>query len=225
MHSRFAIARQALVVACASVAIVGVGYVFAAPTAPPPGSTVDLPLTRGSNAETKTGPLTVAARFTANEICLGGSCKTTWPTSNLQVGYTTVTGQANLVTSTYNYYGSHTYYYWYYNQLYSQYTNYYFYDQNFSVTMPLQVTGVPLNASLASSVRCYLANSGYGYTPAPTSNYYTQSSFWTDATNVSVSVSGTNVVVSGSCRLYLNNGYWNYNYFVVPVSASVQYLY
>lgn len=225
MNTRFAIARQALVVACASIAILGVGYVFAAPTAPPPGSTVDLPLTRGSNAETKTGPLTVSARFTANEICLGGSCKTAWPTSNLQVGYATVSGLQTIVTSSYNYYGSHTYYYYQYNQQYSQYSNYYWSDQNFSITMPLSVTGVALSASLSTYPRCYSANSGYGYTPAPTSNYYTQSSIWSDATNVSVSVSGNNVVVTGSCRLYLNNGYWNYNYFVVPASASVQYIY
>lgn len=219
-------ARQGLVVACASLLLFGVGFVFAAPTAPPPGTSVPLPLTRGAAAETKAGALTIQGQLTASGgICLGGVCRTTWPSSSLQSGYTTVSGTGNYSVSSYNYYGTHTYYYYQYNQQYTQNSNYYWYDYNFSVSAPMSVTGVPLNVSNVTA-RCYNAvNSSYTYTPAPTSSYYTQSSLWVQPTNLSASISGTSVIVTGTCRLYLANGYYQTNYFAIPVSATVQYLY
>jgi hypothetical protein len=89
----------------------------------------------------------------------------------------------------------------------------------------MTVSGVPLNVSNVNA-RCYNAvNSSYSYTPAPTSNYYTMSSYWVQPTGVSASISGNSVVISGTCRLYLMNGYYSTNYYAIPVSATVQYLY
>jgi hypothetical protein len=63
------------------------------PTVAPPGGTVSGPLTTGSVMQTKSGSLGVGGAFTVggnslftgqstfdDSICLGGDCRTTWPT-------------------------------------------------------------------------------------------------------------------------------------------------
>lgn len=220
--------RQALIVAVAVASLSGAGFVFAAPTAPPPGSSIALPLTRGATAETKTGALTLQGGLSVSGgsgLCLNGVCKTSWPSSTVQAGTTTATGQANVTINSYDYTtGNLTYYYYSYGSEYS-YNNYTYYkDYTFSVTASVP-GGVPISMNGTPTVRCYVSNSSYNYTPAPQTYPYSSSNY-TYATNISASFDASNnIIVSGSCKLYLVNGYYNTNYFAIPVTVSVRYLY
>ncbi len=214
--------REGLVVALSTLAIAGAGFVFAAPTAPPPGSSISLPLTRGSTAETKTGPLTISDRLTVNELCLGGSCKTAWPSATIQSGSTTVTpGQQNFnYNSSYNYENNMQSYYTYGNNVYtSSNGGYYLNPQTFSISTPISVTGVPITAT-PPTVRCYSTNSNYTFNAAYCGTYCSSNTF-TYATNVVTTVSGNSVIVSGSCRFYGSGTYG----VAKPDQMTVTYLY
>lgn len=216
------IARQGVVAACAALLLAGVGYVFAAPTAPPPGTTIPLPINTGAAAQTKAGDLTISGRLSATELCLGSNCQTTWPSATVQAGTANATGQTNLSVPQYTQSGySNTIYYRSNNGQEYQYSTYgYFYNHTFSVTA--NVSGVPISIVTTPTVRCYVSNSSYTYTPAPATSGW--SSDYTKATNVSVSFGANNtVVVTGTCTTPVN--YYQVNYFVVPVDVSVRYLY
>lgn len=228
----FAFARQAAIVALAVASISGAGYVFAAPTAPPPGSSIALPLTRGGNAETKTGALTLQGGLSVSGgsgLCLNGVCKTSWPSSTVQAGTTGVTGSQNFTINpyTYNYTGNSTVYYYQYNYEYNYSTYTQWYDTSFSITAPIPGGGVPLAVIGTPSARCYSGSGPGAYTAAPTTNYYTMSSYYAPATNLGYSFdSSGNLVVTGNCRFYLNSGYYYTNYGIAVLNnATVRYIY
>lgn len=232
-HIRFALARQALTVACASIAIAGVGYVFAAPTAPPPGTTVSLPLTRGSGAETKTGPLTIQGALTASGglsvsggsgLCLSGVCKTAWPTASIQSG----TAYPTPGTQTFGYnssssYDSSLYTYYTYGSTQYGYSNggNYITPQNFSIPHTIS-GGVPVSVNLPP-VYCYSTYGSTNFQQAYCGTPYCQSTQYTYATNVTATISGNTVYINGTCRFYSGGG--SYYGAAKPASFSVTYLY
>ncbi len=223
-----------VVLACMSTASVMYVSAITAPTAPPSSTTTPLPLHTGSAAQTKSGALTVSGAVAANGgltvsggsgLCLGGVCKTAWPSSTVQAATAGVSGALNTYcySNNYNpYYGN--YYYYQYNYEYS-YSNggYYYCDLPFSITTAV-VPGVPIGA-LSYDVKCYMTDYNYYYTPA-SPGYY--SSYYSRPSSVSVSFNGSNqAVISGACSLfdpYYNYAYQN-KYTHIDATATVRYLY
>ena len=219
-------ARHGLVVACASILIAGIGYVFAAPTAAPPGSTIPLPLTRGSGSEVKAGALTIQGLLTASAglsvtgstttgtlnattICLGGDCKTAWPSGG---GGTATANGADYHPSyncySYNNYNQLTFYYNGY-----QYSNQYAYNCNnvsYAVTVPSTIaSGKTVSAVVGGTVWCHASGSDFnGYSPSST--YITDSYYPNRIAGTVASVVNNNngtVTVNGTCRFIDYNGY------------------
>lgn len=236
MKSYALISRQAVVVACAVLTLAATSYVFAAPSAPPPGTTIPLPLNEGSAAQTKAGALTITGTLTANGgltvsggsgMCLGGVCKTAWPSSSVQVGNANLTGSQNFsFPANYNNWSTHNYYYYNYGTEYSYNTSTYWNSTAFNITIAPPSGGVPLSVTGTPTVRCYSAYSNFTYTPAPQS-YPNSSSQYTYATGVTVGFdNANNIVVSGNCDFYPNNGYYYTNYGVAAVTGvNVRYIY
>ena len=206
--------------------ILGTGYVFAAPSSPPSAGTgVDLPLNVGSTAQVKEGNLTINGQFEVNgTMCINGDCQTSWPSGGIQVS--TVSGAAFIPNYCYNYtsYDRITYYYYgggpYDNNLYNCGAA----NANFTVTMP---SGLPAGSTIISSsnvtVWCHGGGTSYSYTGNPTT-YVTDSYYVyrTPASDVTISSSGDNMVVSGTCRF--TGGSVSYVYRGIRVeSADVLY--
>ncbi len=63
----------------------GISYAFAwtAPTATPPSGNIAAPLNTGVSAQTKVGALTVNGSLSAPTLCLGGVCRSIWPSGNV----------------------------------------------------------------------------------------------------------------------------------------------
>lgn len=220
-------ARQGMVVACASLLIAGIGYVFAAPTAAPPGSTIPLPLTRGASAEVKSGALTIQGLLTASAglsvtgstttgtlntttICLGGDCKTAWPAGG--GGVSTVTGSAfhpNGYCYTYNYYDQMTYY-----ASGSSYTNYVYNcgSTNFSFTASSTVpSGRTPGTVLGGTVWCHAGGNNYsGYGTSYISDSYYPYRVAATITSIVNNNNGT-VTINGNCR-FTTAGNYSYAY-------------
>lgn len=218
--------REGFVVALSTFAIAGVGFVFAAPSAPPPGSTIPLPLTRGSTAETKAGALTIQGQLTAaGGICLGGVCRTSWPSSSLQSGTVTITPgvQAFGYNSNGNWENNTTAYYTNYGQQQVYSNSGSFVSSNFSITAPSGISSGVLISSSVPVVRCYSSYQQGYYTPAYCNGtYYCSSSPYTYATNVVATTSNTSVTLTGTCKFYTNSGYYGT---AVPDAFSATYLY
>lgn len=216
-------------IALSFMVLVGIGYVFAAPSTPPSsGVGVSLPLTVGSEAQTKAGDLTVSGTLSTptlnattvtgttlniDEICLAGDCQTTWPSGG-GLEAATVSGAAYPYITGYTYhYGNYCYAYYLYQPLtyyvsgypYTQYT-YRCYDANFSVTLPHNLSSGASIVSIDNAiVWCYGSiASSYSVNPGvyPPTSYVNDLYFpyRTQATGVTINQSGNNIVVSGSCK-------------------------
>ena len=206
--------------------ILGTGYVFAAPSSPPSAGTgVDLPLTVGSTAQVKEGNLTINGQLEVNgTMCINGDCQTEWPSGGI-VPFT-VSGAAFIPGYCFNFssYDKLKYYH------FGNFTDQNIYNcgaanANFSVTMP---SGLPAGSTILSSsnetVWCHGGSTNYTYTGDPTT-YVTDSYYYirTAASDVTISSSGDNMVVSGTCRFSSLNASYTYRAIRVE-SADVMYL-
>ncbi len=219
---------QAMTVVVATVSIVGVGYVFAAPTAPPPGSTIPLPLHVGSTAQTKAGALTIQGLLTASAgltvtgnasvsgslsaptICLNGDCKSAWPSGG--GGTATTTNTAAYYTGGYCYSGYN------YSQM-AFYFNGYGYNQpvyncnatGFSFVVPSNIpSGRTAGAMTSGNVWCQSGPSNYnGYNPPSSyiNDSYYQNRVAATVSSITNNNNGT-VTISGSCRPADYYGYY-----------------
>ena len=150
---------SATLVALASISVIGVSYVFAAPSQPPSsGSGVELPLHVGATGQTKAGALTVGGLLTANgnlnvggtlsvpTICLNGSCSSGWPSASITPSGVTA---------------SHTGYFSNYN-----YNNGYEYTTTGSIQFNGSGSLVSVSASNCPCIYSY----SYGYNICPSSS-------------------------------------------------------
>ncbi|MBI4121736.1 MAG: hypothetical protein HY461_00235 [Parcubacteria group bacterium] len=213
-------ARNGLLVAGAFLLLSGVGYVFSAPTAPPPGTSIPLPLTRGSAAETKAGPLTVQGGLTVTGgqgICLGGTaagqCKTAWP-NNSQVNSVTLTGSQNLNCDRYG--GTSQYIEVYYGSpaQSNSGSGFNICSKLFSITTAA-IPGTPVGV-LSPTVKCWRANSSY-----------TKASDWASAIDVQITFNALNqAVVTGTCQVQRSGSSSSSQYYGVAElsGTSVRYL-
>lgn len=216
-------AANGILIALSFMALIGVGYVFAAPTAPPSeGVGVAVPLNIGSEAQTKAGDLTVSGTLTSttlnvDEICLAGECKTEWPGANVPA---TISG-ANYASITTG--GSYSYGYYCYNYNFYALLTYYLSGQlknaysyncgstNFSVTMP---SGLPAGSTIISVTNPVIWCHGgvTNYQPSGNPTLYVSDTYYpyrTQASNVDIITSGNNIVVTGNCT-FLSNGVYTY---------------
>jgi hypothetical protein len=224
---------NAAVLAAGGVALSGILYVLAAPTTPPANTSLPVPITNGSTAQTKTGPLTISNTLTVNQLCFnGGTCKSNWPASNISQGSASASGTYTIPSTTvaspsasgpsieYCSYGSASAYTGTY---YSQYA-----AVPFTITT---TTAAPAGAVILSKTAvgaCYFTS------PAPTTagcSYVSPYGWYFYATPVSISINASGYVeFSGSC---LAGAYYNYypsyNYTTYAMSASatgtISYIY
>lgn len=220
MKKRFqTILAKASIVSVAVLTISGAGYVFAQPTtAPGPGvSGVPLPIHTGSEAQVKSGALTVSGgltttTLTADQICLAGDCQTSWPSGGA-LAAASISGGGFISGYCYNYTTYDNLTYWQYGSgpyTYNTYNCGPSYE-NFSVTIPFGGQ-VPSGSSIVSSsnetVWCHGGQYDYSYTGNPQS--YINDSYYpyrTAATNVDITASGDNFVVTGTCRFLNGSSY------------------
>jgi hypothetical protein len=221
--------RNGLLVAVASLGLVGVGYVFAAPTAPPPGSNLSLPLTRGAGAEIKAGALTVQGgltvtnTLTVDRICLAGDCQTEWPSGGGLTGSMTLNG-AGYHSSSYCYgyaaYEQLTYYR--YGSLYNN-NQYNCGPTSFSLTLPAVIPSGSTPVASGGVVWCHGGTNNYSpNSPATyiTDNYY---NYRIQATVNSITNNNNGTVtINGNCK-FLAGG-TNYAYMAMR-AENLQLLY
>lgn len=221
--------RNGLLVAGVSLGLVGIGFVFAAPTAPPPGSNLSLPLTRGAGAEIKAGALTVQGgltvtnTLTVDRICLAGDCQTEWPSGGVS-GSATVNGAGYHTSSYCNGYSAYeqlTYYR--YGSLYNSY-QYNCGPTSFSLTLPATIPSGSTPVALGGAVWCHGGTSNYSsYSPATTyvtDNYY---NYRIQATvNSIINNNNGTVTINGNCK-FLGGGS-NYVYMAMR-AQDLQLLY
>lgn len=159
--------KKYLIPIIVGVLFLGSGYVLAQPTSPPPTSNVELPLTQGSTAQTKSGNLTVQGQLTANEVCLNGTCNSDWPAGGAgQIGF-----QDYQMGTTYNCYASDyravEVFTFDNGNTTSATINGRVCEQSFSIGTFSALPGIPLDiqghGALQTDVKCIQSASNYSY--------------------------------------------------------------
>lgn len=214
------ITHQSVLVSLAVILVAGIGYTFAAPTAPPPGTAIPLPLHEGSAAQTKAGALTVQGALTVNgsatlgtlnvsEICLNGDCQSEWPSGGGFSGTTTVNGAAYNpgYCSGYSFYEQLTYYR--NGSLYNQ-NQYNCGTTNFTFSVPSTIpSGEVAGPVMNGTVWCHGGSNNYSsYTPATTyvtDNYYNYR-IQANVTSITNNNNGS-VTIAGNCKFLGGTSY------------------
>lgn len=227
--------KQGFVVALAFLTLSGAGYVFAQPTEAPGGSAgVPLPLHTGTDPQTKqgnltvtgtlaaSGDLTVGGQLTASEICLNGTCETSWPSG----GGTILAGsQANVSPFVQTAQGGGSY------SNCEQFTIYYSNGQVWSggvgghcgnrspISVQFTAPGTVISTSNVE-LRCVWAYGGYSYYDVNFvfGDYGYSEPYYTPALNVATTINGSTVTVSGECPVHYGHSW-------IRPSARLNYMY